>query len=469
MRKRLAIIGNGPAAGRLLDDLAARGGLGAFDVAVYGEEPHGNYNRILVGRVLGGAGVDEITTKPPGWYAARGVTFHPGVRVDRLDTAARRLVTTAGDEHPYDVAVLATGSAPVVPPVEGLRQADGTPRAGVHVFRTADDCRAIRDRARPGDGAVVVGGGLLGLEAAAALADVGLHVTVLHRADTLMNAQLDRPGGGVLRRAVEGLGVFVRTGTTAAGVIGNGHVEAVRLATGEVLPADLVVIACGITPRVEVARASGVPVNRGVLVNDRLATAVPRVYAVGECAEHAGRVYGLVGPIWEQSTVLADVLTGVNPQARYRGSKMYARLKVAGVEVASMGLVEPERDADEVVQVFEDRRGVYRKLIVRDGKLAGAMLVGCAVAAPALMQLYDRGDLLPPNRLDVLATGGGAAAAADPEVCNCQHVPESAIVGAIRNGCTTLPTLCDATRAGTGCGSCKGRLAGLLAEHAAPA
>jgi nitrite reductase (NADH) large subunit len=467
VRRRLAIIGNGPAAGRLLDDLATRGGLSAFDVAVYGEEPHGNYNRILVGRVVTGSGVDEITTKPADWYAARGVTFHRGVRVERLDPAARRLVTSAGEEHPYDIAVFATGSAAAVPPVEGLRQPDGSPRGGVHVFRTAADCEAIRGRSRPGASAVVVGGGLLGLEAAKALSDVGLHVTVLHRGDTLMNAQLDRFGGGLLRRAIEAAGVFVRTGTTAAAVLGNGHVEAVRLDGGEVMPADLVVFACGIVPRVEAARASGVPVGRGVLVNDRLATAVPGVYAVGECAEHAGVVYGLVGPIWEQAGVLADVLTGANPQARYRGSKMYARLKVAGVEVASMGRVDPELDTDEVVQVFEDRRGVYRKLIVRDGRLVGAMLVGCAAAAPGLVQLFDRGDPLPPNRLDVLATaGGGSAGAADPEVCNCHRVTESALVAAVRDGCTTLPALCDATRAGTGCGSCRGRLAGLIAEHA---
>jgi nitrite reductase (NADH) large subunit len=288
---------------------------------------------------------------------------------------------------------------------------------------------------------------------------------VLHLNPVLMSAQLDRFGGELLRRAIEKMGIFVRTGTTADEVIGNGHLEAVRLRTGEVIPADLVVFACGIVPRVEVAKASGVPVRRAILVNDLLATAVPGVYAVGECAEHAGVVYGLVQPIWEQCAVLADVLTGANPRSRYAGSKVYARLKVAGVEVASFGALDAEFPTDEVVQVFEDRRGVYRKLVVRGGRLAGAMLVGCTEAAPALVQMYDRDEPLPPNRLDVLATGNAPSVAGEREVCNCNHVTESAVAEAIRGGCDTLPALCDATRAGTGCGSCRGQLGAMLAAH----
>jgi nitrite reductase (NADH) large subunit len=331
-----------------------------------------------------------------------------------------------------------------------------------------DDCLRIRERSRPGSSAVVVGGGLLGLEAAKALCDLGLHVTVVHLVDTLMETQLDRHGADMLRRSIEKLGVFVRTGTTAAEITGNGHVEAVKLTTGDVQPADIVVFACGIRPRVEAAKASGVPVNRGILVNDMLMTQVPGIYAVGECAEHAGKVYGLVQPIWEQCSVLADVLTGANPRSRYAGSKIYARLKVAGVEVASLGLIEPQYDSDEVIQVFEERRGVYQKLIVRDGKLVGAMLVGCTDAAPTLAQLFDRAETLPPNRLDVLGTTSGVAMAAssDAEVCNCHHVKESVLVEAIRGGRTTLPALSEATRAGTGCGSCRGQLAGLILKHA---
>jgi len=280
-----------------------------------------------------------------------------------------------------------------------------------------------------------------------------------------MNAQLDRLGGQMVRRAVEKMGLFVRTNTSATEILGSDCAEGVRLTTGEVLPADLVVFACGIVPRIEVAKTSGIPVNRGVVVNDRLSTAVPGVYAVGECAEHEGKLYGLVEPIWDQCAVLADVLTGANPRARYSGSRMYARLKVVGVEVASMGLVEGERDTDEVVQVIEDRKGIYRKLIIRDGKLAGAMLVGCAEAAPVLIQLFDRGELLPPNRLDVLASPGGGLTTSDPEVCNCHHITEGTLVEAIKGGATTLSTLSACTKAGTGCGTCRGQLTGLLLKH----
>ncbi|MDB5306661.1 MAG: nasD [Gemmataceae bacterium] len=464
-RKRLAIVGNGMAAGRLLDELVRRTATALFDIAVFGEEVHGSYNRILLGRIIGGATADEITLKPRAWYADRGVVFHPGKLVTRLDATARVAHTRDGEQHPFDVAVFATGSKPIVPPLDGLTTGDGKPKAGAFVYRTVEDSEQIRRAARPAGSAVVLGGGLLGLEAAKALCDLGLHVTVVQRADTLMNVQVDALGGRFLRAAVERAGIFVRTGTGAVGVRGEDRITGVVLTTGEILPADMFVLACGIRPRVDAAEASGVPVRTGIVVNDLLATSVPGVFAVGECAEHDGKVYGVVPPIWAQCEVLADILTGANPQARYRGSKLYTRLKVAGVEVASMGVVEPTTDADEVIQVIEDRRGIYRKLIVRDGKLAGAVLVGETDSAPALARWFDRADPLPPNRLDVFCSPDVLAAAADPEICNCHHVTHGTLVGAIRDGCTTLPQLSAATTAGTGCGSCRGAIAKLILQH----
>jgi nitrite reductase (NADH) large subunit len=465
MRKRLAIIGNGMAAGRLLDELVRRDAGRHFEIAVFGEESHGCYNRILLGRVLAGGTAADIMLKPSDWYAAQGVTFHPGTRVARLDGPARKLHTADGREFAYDVAVLATGSAPVVPPLDGLMLGE-KPKPGAYVFRTVDDCERMRTHARPGSSAVVLGGGLLGLEAAKALSDLGLHVTVVHKPDWLMNHQVDRPAGEFVRRAVEKLGIFVRTGASAVGVVGAERVEGVVLSTGEVLSADLFVIAAGVRPRADVAAASGVPVKRGVVVNDLLATAVPGVFAVGECAEHNGVTYGVVTPVWEQCEVLADLLTGANPTARYRGSKVYTKLKVAGADVASMGLVDAEYDTDEVLQVIEDRRGIYRKLVVRDGRLVGATLVGDGESAAALARWFDRGDKLPTNRLDVLCSGDVSPAAADPEICNCHHVCESSLVAAIKDGCTTLPMLSAATKAGTGCGSCRGQLANLILKAA---
>ena len=466
MKKRLAIIGNGMACGRLLDELFRRNAGLAFDVTVFGEESHGCYNRILLGRILGGGTAEEITTKSRAWYTDRGVTYHSDTVVEKLDPPTRTLFTTDGQAIPYDVAVIATGSAPFIPPLDNLTKADGCPKEGAFVFRTVEDCQRIRAYARPASSAVVLGGGLLGLEAAKALSDLGIHVTVVHLAEWLMNLQVDRLGGEFVRKAVEKLGIFVRTGVAATGFTGKEKVEGVVLKTGEVLPADLVVMAAGVRPRVTVAEASKIPVKRGIVVNDLMATASPGVFALGECAEHNGVVYGIVPPIWEQCEVLADVLTGANPLARYRGSKLYTKLKVAGVDVASMGAIEPKQDTDEVLQVLEERRGIYRKLIVRDGKLVGAILVGEGDTAAALARWFDRGDSLPANRLDLLCSGELSPAASDPEICNCHHVCQSTIVAAIHNGATTLPSLSSATQAGTGCGSCRGQLANLILKTA---
>ena len=462
MKKRLAIIGNGMACGRLLDELFRRNAGLTFDVTVFGEESHGCYNRILLGRILGGGTAEEITTKSRAWYTDRGVTYHSDTVVEKLDPPTRTLFTTDGQAIPYDVAVIATGSAPFIPPLDNLTKSDGCPKEGAFVFRTVDDCQRIRAYARPASSAVVLGGGLLGLEAAKSLSDLGIHVTVVHLAEWLMNLQVDRLGGEFVRKAVEKLGIFVRTGVAATGFTGKEKVEGVVLKTGEVLPADLVVMAAGVRPRVTVAEASKIPVKRGIVVNDLMATASPGVFALGECAEHNGVVYGIVPPIWEQCEVLADVLTGANPLARYRGSKLYTKLKVAGVDVASMGAIEPKQDTDEVLQVLEERRGIYRKLIVRDGKLVGAILVGEGDTAAALARWFDRGDTLPANRLDLLCSGELSPAASDPEICNCHHVCRSTIVAAIDNGATTLPSLSSATQAGTGCGSCRGQLANLI-------
>lgn len=467
-RPALAIIGNGMATARLLDELAGRGGLAKYAVTVFGEEPHGAYNRILLNRVLMGGAVDEITLKPQAWYAERGVQFVPGVAVTRLSPAAQRLWTADGKEHFFDAAVFATGSTARVPDVEGLRRPDGSLTRGAFAYRTAADVQRMRVHARPGMRAAVVGGGLLGLEAAKGLTDLGLSVTVVHLFDVLMNRQVDALGGLFLRRAIERLGIAVRTSVSTKAVVGDKRVEGLSFGGGETLPADMVVFSSGIKPRVDLALESDVPCNAGILVDDQLRTQLPRLYAVGECAEHDRTVYGTVQPIYEQCKVLADVLTGADPHAAYRGSKVYTKLKVAGVEVASMGRIEADRAGDEAVQVIEEARGVYRKLVVRDNRLVGAVLVGDSAAAAGLVQLLDDGTPLPPNRLDVLASGeaipGGGGS--DPEVCNCHHVRTSALVGAIRGGCDTLPKLSDQTRAGTGCGSCRGQLANLILQNA---
>ncbi len=366
--KRLAVIGNGMATCRLLDELIRRAALDRYDVTVFGDEKGGAYNRILLSRVLAGQRPDDIVTKPYSWYERSNVRLIDGTTVSRIDPPRKALETSDGREFRYDIAVIATGSRPQVPPIHGMTTAEGELRDGVFVYRAMDDCLRMRRFAQAGDNAVVLGGGLLGLEAAKVLCDRGLHVTVVHAAETILNAQLDALGGEMLRLQIEQFGIFVRTGRTVDAIVGQGRVEGVVLDDGKALPADMVVLACGVRPRVELASAAGLPVNRGILVNDTLATEEPGIYALGECAEHAGKTYGIVNPVWEQAAVLADVLSGTTPGSRYRGSKQFSRLKVAGVDVASMGLLQPELESDGVVQIIEERRKAYRKLILRDGR-----------------------------------------------------------------------------------------------------
>ncbi len=461
-RKKIAIIGNGMGTCRLLDELVQRDALSRFEITVFGEEKGGAYNRIQLGKVLAGGLPDSIVTKTPEWYDAHGIRLNHSLRVTRLDTLRKIVETADGHSRQYDVAVLATGSQPVVPQLEGMNGENGELRPGVFVYRTIADCIRMRQHARSGDGAVVVGGGLLGLEAAKVLSDLGLHVTLVHVAKTLMNAQLDGLAGEMLGRQIARCGIFARTNRTVEAVYGDERVAGVLLNDGTTLPADMVVLACGVRPRVDVARAAGLPVNRGIVVNDTLATEVPGVYAFGECAEHRGKLCGIVTPVWEQAAVLADVLTGSQPQTRYRGTKIYTRLKVAGVDVASMGVTEPELETDEVFQIIEERRDAYRKVIVRDGRLVGAMLVGNTAATAALVQLFDRGDPMPEDPLEVLCQVRSGSGAAERIICNCHKVTDKVLCEAIAAGAESVDALCSATKAGTGCGSCKNDLAQLL-------
>jgi nitrite reductase (NADH) large subunit len=282
-----------------------------------------------------------------------------------------------------------------------------------------------------------------------------------------MNRQVDKTGSVFLRRAVEQLGITVRTSANTQAVLGRTRAEGVRIDGGERIAADLVVFASGVKPRIELAQDSDVPTNAGILVDDQLRTQLEGLYAVGECAEHDGRIYGTVQPVYEQCAVLADALTGANPAARYRGSKVYTRLKVAGVEVASMGEFDPREAEDEVVQVIEPKRGVYRKLVIRDDRLAGAVLVGDSSAAAALVRRFERGDPLPANRLDLFASPDRAAEPAGGVVCNCHEVTEATLAEAVRKGSRSLQDLAARTGAGTGCGSCRGQLAALLLKAGA--
>jgi nitrite reductase (NADH) large subunit len=471
-KQRLVVIGNGMAGARLVEDVLARGGGERFEIVVFGDEPYGNYNRILLSGVLSGThDPKDIFINPLTWYAENGIRLHAGVRVTRIDRAARKVHGANGAVEEYDALVIATGSAPFVPPIDGLRNEAGDFKEGVFVFRTLDDCDRITKRAASARRAAVIGGGLLGLEAARGLLNLGLEVHVIHLMPHLMEVQLDGMAGSILKRTLERMGVYVHLEKATTAALGNGHVTGLAFKDGTTLDADLVVISAGIRPNVQLAREAGLTVERGIVVGDDLRSANdPHIYAVGECAQHRGQVYGLVAPLWEQTQVLADRLTGRNPQAVYTGSKVSTKLKVMGIELAVMGEKEPGSDQDDVVTYAEPSRGIYKKLIVRDGRLAGAIVLGDGSIAPALLQAFDRGTRLPENRAEMLfplaADGAPALRVADMaddvQVCNCNGVSKGQIMSAAQAGCRTLKAVCDKTRAGTGCGSCKPLIQSVL-------
>jgi nitrite reductase (NADH) large subunit len=470
---RLVMVGNGMAGARALEEILARGGNERFAITVFGDEPYGNYNRILLSNVLAGSDdAREIYLNPLEWYAENNVDLHSGVRVVRIDPFAHVVHANDGTKMRYDKLILATGSRSFFPPIDGIWQVDNkTLLPGVFGFRTLDDCEAMIESATQRSRALVVGGGLLGLEAARGLQKRGLQAGVVQSGPVLMNAQLDDQAGAILRRLVEDLGITVHTGKRPTSVLSeNGWPIALGFGDGAQLPCDMVVLAAGIRPNVGLAQSAGLTVERAIVVDDHMRSVDDDdIYVVGECAQHRGQVYGLVAPLWEQAAVLADHLTGVNPSAAYHGSHTATKLKVAGVDVAAMGLKGPETDDDEFVQYVEPKHGVYKTLVVRDGKLVGATLVGDVSKVAFLMQAFDRGLPLPAERVSLMfdigtpdAATGAAELSDDAQVCNCNGVSKAAIVSCVNAGHTSLASVMNATRAGKGCGSCKSLVAQIV-------
>ena len=469
---RLVVVGNGMAGARAVEEILARGGDERFAITVFGDEPYGNYNRILLSNVLAGSDdAGEIYLNPLDWYADNNIELRAGVRVVRIDPFAHLVHADDGTTLRYDKLIVATGSRSFFPPVEGIWHDDKTLARGVFGFRTLDDCDAMIEFAKGRSRAVVIGGGLLGLEAARGLQNRGLQTAVVQGGPSLMNAQLDDQAGGILRRLVEALGIEVCTGKrTTRMVTEDGLPSAIEFDDGSRLGCDMVVMAAGIRPNVGLAQRAGLTVERAIVVDDQMRSIDDDdIYVVGECAQHRGQVYGLVAPLWEQTAVLADHLTGTNPSAAYHGSRTATKLKVAGVDVAAMGVKTPERDDDEFVQFSEPKRGVYKTVVVRDDKLIGATLVGDVSKVAFLMQAFDRGLPLPPERVSLMfdigtpdVATGSAELSDDAQVCNCNGVTKAAIVGCVKGGQASVAGVMDATRAGKGCGSCKGLVAQIV-------
>jgi len=393
MTERLVIVGGGMAAARLVEELTARAP-GRLHITLIGEEVSLPYNRVLLSALLA-RDVDQadLELKPKEWWESRNVTVVCGTRVTEIDTGQRSVQVQSRPAVPYDTLVLATGSEPIQLPLPGVDL------PGVETFRTQNDVSTMLRSATNGARAVVIGGGLLGLEAAYGLARCGAAVTVAHLMDRLMERQLDPRGGAMLKTALEARGIDIVLEAESTAIEGMGKPEGVRLSDGRVLPADIVIMAAGIRPRISLARSAGLAVGRGILVEDHMQTSMPGVYALGECAEHRGVCYGLVEPAYEQARVLGAHLTGT--PSVYEGSLLSTNLKVSGVDVFSAGdfLGAP---GTEPILLADDTQGIYRKLVVKDGRLSGAVLIGDTADALWYLDLIRSGAPIAAMRGDLI-------------------------------------------------------------------
>lgn len=379
-RAQLVVIGNGLAGMRAVEELIARAP-DRFAITVVGAEPHPNYNRILLSAVLAGEKtLDEIVVNPTSWYAEHDIRLIAGNRAAAIDRTARTVALADGTSLAYDKLLLATGSKPLAPPIPGL----GLPN--VRAFRDIADAEAMIAAARSGGRAVVIGGGLLGLEAAWGLKRRGMAVALVHLMPSLMERQLDLAAGELLRRELEARGIAFFTNSQTEEIIGKERAEAVLLADGRRLPANLVVLAVGIRPNVDLARAAKLDVNRGILVGDDMATSDADISAVGECIEHNGQVFGLIAPIWDQARVCGARLSG-DEAAVYVPPPVFTSLKITGTDVFSAGRLAAADAADEEITLYDEKRGLYKKVILRDDRVVGSVLYGNVADGPWHVEL----------------------------------------------------------------------------------
>ena len=466
-RPHLVVIGNGMAGCRAVEEVIARDP-NRYRVTIFGAEPRVNYNRIMLSPLLAGEkSFDDIVINTHDWYADNGIHLVSGDPVVAVDRSAKTVRARSGLETPYDKLLIATGSDPFIIPVPGKDL------PGVVTFRDFDDVEKMLRAADGGGDAVVIGGGLLGLEAAHGLSLRGMKVTVLHLQSTLMERQLDEQAGWLLKSALEARGQTILTGADTAEILGDAHVTGVRLKDGREIPASLVVMAVGIRPATALARAAGLAVGRGVQVDDHMVTSDADVLAVGECVEHDGQVYGLVAPLWDMCRALADALT--DSHTGYRGSVTSTKLKVSGIDVFSAGDFSGGPGAEDIV-LRDASRGVYKRVVVRDDRLIGAVLYGDTADGAWYFQLLREGADISAMR-DMLIFGqafaeGGdardprAAVAALPdtaEICGCNGVCKGTITRAIVDGgLTSLDDVRGVTKASASCGSCTGLVETIL-------
>ncbi|PKO66035.1 MAG: nitrite reductase large subunit [Betaproteobacteria bacterium HGW-Betaproteobacteria-14] len=470
-KPRLVLVGNGMAGVRTVEELLKLAP-DLYDITVFGAEPHGNYNRILLSPVLSGEmKLPEIMLNDLDWYRDNGITLHAGKKVEKIDRIRRKVIATDGTEEAYDRLLLATGSTPFMPPIPGRDL------PGVLAYRDIADTEAMIEAAQAHRHAVVIGGGLLGLEAANGLKLRGMDVTVVHLAGWLMERQLDQVSADMLQASLETRGLtFLLGKQTEAFVQGeSGRVCAVRMKDGLEIPADLVVVAAGIRPNTTLAEAAGLHCSRGIVVNDTLQTFDPRIYAVGECVAHRGVAYGLVAPLFEQGKVAANHLANYGI-ARYGGSSVSTKLKVTGIDVFSAGNFTGNERTEEIV-LHDRSSGVYKKLVIENERLIGAVLYGDTADSAWYFQLMRDGKdirdirdhlMFGQNHIGDVGHQGKSNAATLPdtfEVCGCNGVCKGTIVKAIKEkGLFSLDDVRKHTKASSSCGSCTGLVEQILAS-----
>ncbi|CDR66867.1 nitrite reductase large subunit NirB [Staphylococcus schweitzeri] len=464
VKQKLVMIGNGMAGIRTIEEILERAN-DLYDITVIGKEPYPNYNRIMLSNILQNKmTVEETIMNPYEWYEEHDIkliTNDPVVEVDRENQS----VTTAnGIEVVYDKLIFATGSKAFVIPVPG------STLPSVIGWRTIDDTEKMMDIAKTKKKAIVIGGGLLGLECARGLLDQGMEVTVLHLAEWLMEMQLDRKAGNMLKADLEKQGMKFEMQANTTEILGEDDVEGVKLADGREIPADLVVMAVGIRPYTEVAKTAGLDVNRGIVVNDVMQTSDNHIFAVGECAEHNGKVYGLVAPLYEQGKVLADHLTNKETNG-YKGSTTFTSLKVSGCDLYSAGQIVENAEI-KGIEIFNSVDNNYKKVFLKDGNVVGAVLYGDIDDGSRFYNMMKKSESIEDYTLVSLLTKGGEEAttsiadmADDETICGCNGVDKGTIVKAItENGFTTVEEITAKTKAGNSCGKCKPQI-GQILQH----
>ncbi len=467
MRERLVVIGNGMAGCRAVEEILARDSA-RFDIAIFGAEPRVNYNRIMLSPVLAGEKeFNDIVINDAAWYTDNGITLISGDPVVQIDRRAQTVIARSGRVEPYDRLLIATGSDPFIIPIPGKDL------PGVVTFRDLDDVGKMLAAAERGGSTVVIGGGLLGLEAAHGLSLRGMAVTVIHLMPTLMERQLDEAAGWLLKAELERRGQVILTGADTVEILAkDGHVAGVKLKDGSEIPADIVVMAVGIRPATALAKSAGIDVERGILVDDHMVTSDPAVMAVGECVQHRGACYGLVAPLWDMCRALADHVTG-DPSG-YEGSVTSTKLKVSGIDVFSAGDFSGGDGAEDIV-MRDAARGIYKRVIVRASRVVGAVLYGDTADGNWYFDLLKQGADISDIREALIfgqafASGGALAdpnaAVADlsdaAEICGCNGVSKGAVVKCIEGGATSLDAVRSVCKASASCGSCTGLVESLL-------